>query len=389
MQPFRAQYKVHSLFQSICPMPYAVDFKNFKIVNNNKRRQNITHKFIRTSVLLIISSTIPILIWRLAWLFFNWKYFTVHHIDELIVYSLYLLATSIFFAAYFTELIYNKNIVYLLNQLFKIVQVIPDHISSSFVVDLIIKIPCHGGKTNIMEFLIWQLSTFIFAILPGASLFPFAISYEPLQFICGNSSLIIKLVSSATHFTVFMYLLITILSLLLVSLVICEGLLRYSSTIHFHKSSCNTRPRCPFWICYKRYRMIQLLLAITNDFVPKFYCVLIFVGVFLGSFGTYMTLKMYSMLNIFVYMLAPAVATICFTVAISFNFISHFPCRNSMYFKLCWKEFLVKKEEKRMMWSCKVIGFYLGPYGMATSALGLRICDDIVNNSVNLLLIDA
>ncbi len=61
------------------------------------------------------------------------------------------------------------------------------------------------------------------------------------------------------------------------------------------------------------------------------------------------------------------------------------PYKNSKYFKMYWTRFAVGKREKMMIRECKPVGFTLGPYGTATSKLGLLLFDDIIRNTVTML----
>ncbi len=57
-------------------------------------------------------------------------------------------------------------------------------------------------------------------------------------------------------------------------------------------------------------------------------------------------------------------------------------------FKMYWKKIVVRKEDLRRLNACRPFSVELGPYGMSTSKLGLLICDDIIKNSVTILLLD-
>ncbi len=386
MLPFRAAYKIHTMFQNMWPMPYAVDYPNFEVVQS-KLHQNVFHKTIRITIFLIFFVFfIPTLILRITWLCFHWNSFTVNHIDQFVVYLLYLTVTFIFLAASFTQHKHTFEIEYISNQLYKLVQELPENVPSSFLVNVVIPLPRGGETTNIIELLICSLSTSCYNALLGLFLLPFAISYEPVQFVIGNFSVLAKLFSSAVYFIIMNFLVATILSSLLVVFVVNEGVLRYSSAIRFHKTVLNVSPRLAFLSCFKRVRTMQVLLILCNHIESEFLSLLLFIGVFLGSVGAYMTLKMYSMLNIFIYMLAPAITTICFGIAIFLTYLSSFPYKNSKYFKVYWKSVVVGKKERMMINACKPIGFNLGPYGTATSKLGLLICDDIIRNTVTMLL---
>ncbi len=219
----------------------------------------------------------------------------------------------------------------------------------------------------------------------GTSLLPLAISYEPIQLILRNSSLPVKVCSSLVYFIVLHYAVATVISTLLFIFVFSEGILKYSSIIHFHKSSLILSPKLAFSICYKRFRNLQILVVAANHIQTEFFVALIFVGVLAGSAGAYMTFKLYSALNLFVYMIAPVTTISAFGLLLTF--LNNFPYKNSNAFKFYWKQFVVRQADKRTLYACQAIGVDLGPYGLSHSRLGLLICDDIVKNYVNLVLL--
>ncbi len=96
---------------------------------------------------------------------------------------------------------------------------------------------------------------------------------------------------------------------------------------------------------------------------------------------------MYHILNIFVYLLAPVTAIIGIVLAMVLTYLADFPYKNSKMFLLYWKQILTRKEDRKVLNACVPTGFHLGPYGLARAKLGLQICDDIVRNTVTLLVL--
>lgn len=386
MLPFQAAYKAHTLFQNVFPMPYAVDLSNYKVIDSHHHQTTI-HKIIRTTILLLFFCFfIPTLILRIAWYCFHWKSFTVNHIDQLILYFYYFTLTFIFLPAFYTQHKHTKDFQYVSNQLFKVVKNLPGNRSPSFLVNFGIKVPFVETEATIMDILVYLISISCSIVGLGTVFLPFAISYDPVQFVFGNSSLLVKLMSAIVYFFPLSYGTATVISILILNFVFSEGILRYSSTIHFYKSAFSFSTRLTFLNCYKRFRTMQLLVIIGNNIQGEFLSALIFVGVFLGSVGTYMTFKMYSRLSLFLYMIGPATAMTSLGLALLLTFLNNFPYQNSKIFKLYWKQFVARKEDRRMLYACKAYGVDLGLYGMSTSKLGLLICDDIIQNSVTMLL---
>ncbi len=64
------------------------------------------------------------------------------------------------------------------------------------------------------------------------------------------------------------------------------------------------------------------------------------------------------------------------------------PYTQTKKFKTFWTLNSLRKEERKRLQACKPTGFVLGPYGVCASKLGLHICDDIVHNTVTMILLD-
>jgi len=145
--------------------------------------------------------------------------------------------------------------------------------------------------------------------------------------------------------------------------------------------------RLKFRLCYKRFRTLQIFLILGNSIFKDFLTILIFVGVLAASSAAFMTLKMYGVVNIFMYLLGPAATILGFVLALILTHLANFPFKNTRIFGLYWRHFANNKENKRLLRTCRPCGFSLGPYGVARALLGLQICDDIIHNTVTVLLL--
>ncbi len=292
-------YKVHSLIQQIIPTPYAVDLENH-LLTNNILYQTVFHKLFRFFVMLsFIILVIPIIFYRLLWLFFHWKSFTIDHVDQIIVYLFGLAAAIIFLPAYYTIHFYNIEAQYMINQRYKIVPVIAELPAR---INFFITLP-FLGKTSVLELLVFGLSSGFLVLVLGATALPFAVSYEPVQWILATSSSKSKLFASLIYFVYVTYAAEMVLSILLLIIIFLEGVVSYSSTLHYYKLPYSSLMRLKFRLCCKRYRTLQIFLRMGNSIVLEFLTILIFVGILLASSGAFMSLKMYSLLNIFMYLL--------------------------------------------------------------------------------------
>lgn len=139
---------------------------------------------------------------------------------------------------------------------------------------------------------------------------------------------------------------------------------------------------------YKSMRITQILVTITNSIYSDFLNILIFVGVLVASVGTYATIRLWDSLHIIMYIASPAASLCCYIVAILMTAYADIPRQNALRFHFYWKRQLVMKIDRKKFQSFpNVIGFNVGSYGLATAALGIRICDDIVRNAVTLIIL--
>ncbi len=167
-----------------------------------------------------------------------------------------------------------------------------------------------------------------------------------------------------------------------------EGIHLFSNTIYVKNGNPNIlfRKTIRFADCYKRFRITQMLVNTFGDIIVSFLVVLIFAGIILSSCGVYITFKIQHKISL---VLGPAITLVCILLAIVLNHLGDFPHKNSRQFHQFWNIFARKIEHKKKLKACPLLGFYWGPYGLATAGLGLTICDKIVNNAVTVLLLDA
>lgn len=170
------------------PIPAMVDSKLYK---------KPIYKTIWVAVLLILFIfIIPSFPWRITWMFLNWNSITSHHIDQLIVCLLYLTSSLIHLPAFYTQWKHGNEIAYAANQLFQLVQQLSQKFPSLFIVDSPIKLPFGGRIMVVMELIDYSLSISLLKVFIGVLFLPLAISYEHVQFVLGNNSILAKMFSS-------------------------------------------------------------------------------------------------------------------------------------------------------------------------------------------------
>jgi hypothetical protein len=111
------------------------------------------------------------------------------------------------------------------------------------------------------------------------------------------------------------------------------------------------------------------------------------VGVFLASGCACITIRMYGKMSIFTYILFPTLTMICVLDAIIMTYLGSIPYQRCQEFKSWWKLKFRRKEDNTYLKACQPTGFVIGPYGICNAALGLRICDDYIQNTVTVLLL--
>lgn len=374
-------FKVHFFVEKLIPTPFAINLQAYQLTQSRTYNQ-LFHKAIRYIILFTFAFlVIPFLIWRIIWLLTHWKSFTASHVDQLIVYTGITSAIAIFMAAWNFEYTHSQSIQYVLNQRCRL-----RCSSTSSFIDKVVFVP-YFGKHSLKELFMYGFSLPFLFVNIGVIGACFAINYDPVQLVFVNLNVIQKLIVGLLYCVLTLYGQTTVLSAFLVAISLLEGIISYSSTIHFLKSPFSVFFKIKFGSCLKRYRVIQILTIHSNYIAESFLSVLGFVGILLASCAAFATLKMYNMVHVFTYILAPPITIFCFVAAILLTYMGDILHRNSQLFQRYWKLMVPTKERRKILRSCRPIGFRVVPYGLAEAKLGLSICDDIVRNTVTMLLL--
>lgn len=170
--------------------------------------------------------------------------------------------------------------------------------------------------------------------------------------------------------------LFTVLSVNMHAIVFLENIMCYTKSF-FPKEKSNFK----FSKYINRFRKCQILLTLGAHIYTDFLKALIFMGILIASSAACVSLKMYGKIHILTYMLFPSLTVICVVDAVVLTYLGNIPYQQTVNFGSFWRLLLTKKEDRRQLKSSKPSGFDLGPYGLCTLALGLRICDDYINNT--------
>lgn len=95
----------------------------------------------------------------------------------------------------------------------------------------------------------------------------------------------------------------------------------------------------------------------------------------------------YGDLNILVYIPISFLFSAGIVVAVVFTTLACIPSVNVERFSRSWKQVVRRLEARELLKSLPLIGFKVGPYGMATKTMGLLICEDIMHNVLDLMLV--
>lgn len=378
----KAAFRVHFYLQNFIQTPFIVD-SNLKFLQNSNSHQKRYQKLVKALVWLSLLFIIPFSFGHWFWLFFHWKSFTIYHVDRLVYYSF--LPAFVFVCVSGCVTQHKRNILlqYAVNQSCKI----EPATSTSTILTASFQIPLIG-VISIKEIVVYCLSSGIFIEMVGLSALPFYISYDPVQLIIGSNIIFVKIFAAFISWWYVSFLSTTFLSMLLISIAFLEGVISLSERLHLHRKTALTLTSNTFYHCYKKLQELHVFTIVGNDAIEEYNVSMVFAGVFLASSSAYMMFKMYSMVNLVVYMFAPAITCLCFLIAIILTYLANVPHKSSKIFLIFWKRRVNGKIYNILLRSCKSAGFSLGPYGTATAKLGIQICDDIIKNTVTMLLLD-
>ncbi len=373
----------HSIVQQIIPPPYFLNMKENVITQSSLYSSEFRHTFRIFSELLMLVIIFPICILRLSWLVLNWKSFTSQNVEQLIVYGMISFVILVYVPVYVLFHTKSDNIIATINE--------TCNLGSSFNTSVKnhkrFKIPLLG-KRSIMELFVYGFAIPIILLIPAFAAAPIALSYLPFQLIFGNN-FPVNIISALLYGIATAHGALSVLSLLLIIILFLENLIEYSKTTYYKSSAYNFVNGRRFVLCYIRFRTLQVIFKCANILFAPFLTNLIFIGILLATSGVYVTFKMYDQLHIIMYLCGPALASICFVIAILFTILFGIPYIDSKKFKSYWIRHIRRIEEKKCLKSCQPSGVVLEPYGVMRPTTGLLICDDIIHNTITALLLDS
>ncbi len=371
-------FKVHHFAQNIFPCSYFVDIEKNALVPHPLYNKKLHRRF-RYLTFFGCIIAVPITSSYLLWLF-TCSNSTIQK-DYFVQFTLYTMISPLFIVFNYCNYLMVARCderQYLLSQACDIFHYEDLHTNS-------IKI----GKYTIKELFIYAFSTAFLLLILGVFIFPFVMSIDPIQLVLGNS-FPVKLLCSLIYGPGSGLLFWQLLSSLLICISALEMAECYSRKLIVKQSKLQTKEylhSLKFHKCYARYQKTRLLFDLSTVVMEKGPAIVICIGILICSISTTGTLTLWSKVNIFFYLVLPIVSLICFVIAIVVTNLAGIPYLNVLRFQKLWKKYLVKKYDRRLLRAARHFGLDMGPYGLCTRMLGLLICEDIVRNTSDLLLI--
>lgn len=214
---------------------------------------------------------------------------------------------------------------------------------------------------------------------------PLVVDFCPLQLVFGTG-LIVKLCGIVLYGPLIMHGFPVIFSLVLLEIMFLELVTEYSHRLYGTLGR-NKLRAFSFRKYVTMFQVMRMVITLHRLVCETLFVSLLIVGIFMISCAGYATISLYYELPLFVYLIAPILTVAGFIVAIVFTHMASTPFENVKRSNISWGLVLYTRKDRLTLRSMPQVGFTLGPYGLVTRKLGLLICEDIVENVVNLLML--
>ncbi|CAL8141023.1 unnamed protein product [Orchesella dallaii] len=154
-----------------------------------------------------------------------------------------------------------------------------------------------------------------------------------------------------------------------------------------HRHAMKYTTKLKFNRCLGLFRILQIMIAISNVIATDFLGVLVFMGVLATAGSAFVLLTMYNDLPFLFYLACSLIVPVGITVDFVLVLLASVTNSNGQRFKLFWKQFGKLKRDQKQLKSCAPIGYSIGPVIQVTKeSTAFRIADAIVNGAVTLAL---
>ncbi|CAL8133033.1 unnamed protein product [Orchesella dallaii] len=365
---------VHFHLQKFLPMPYFIEPITFAIDKNLlrlSRKRNIFQK-------IIVGSLIYHLFFSFFWLLWTQIGRPSHlrDLNETFVYLVIVSLCTITISAYFTLEKYQNHIQYQLTQRLTLTKPLESDYSMKSLIII--------GFAAI--FLAFPVLT---------SFFPYAMEIDPVQLV--GFSLAARINSDWNNTVYFKYSLKIFASLyycaatcygvgiclgiLLFAIIDLEGMDKLSYRMIGHGNDVR------FDLCFRRFRIVRILVERTNYIMQNFMGILLLMGIFLTVSCGFATLKMYGILQTLSYFACPLIALVGYSYNFMHMTLAAVANRNGHKFVGVWKHKVVKKSERKELAACARIGYAMGPIRCIKQYTAFAIADTIINWTVSAAMI--
>lgn len=219
---------------------------------------------------------------------------------------------------------------------------------------------------------------------PAIALIPFLVNEEPFQIVLGTS-LQAKTIAAVAYYilSVYGFSLVCVMETIVVALIdnilILTNKLRNRSlngVLSFDESYINLQVS---------YMVCSVFVRVTDWYVTGGVYYLIAAT----TIANYMVVTMHSEMPLMItVVLGLAIPTNILLLCI-LTYFGSIPYNSVDSVKRHWEMRATRKRDKKRIRAIPNFGFTIGPYGFITAYHGLSLCDDIVNNTITVLLLDS
>lgn len=198
---------------------------------------------------------IPSFIYRLVWLFINWKLYAVHEMEQAILYAAIFCLLLIYLSVSFMIRSNCYAIIHIVNQISLVGQLSKVNLSKFISV----KLPILGNR-SIYQLLMYGIAICFTLLTPALFEVPFAVSYFPVQLVFGTS-LPVKLMAAIFYAPLILYGGSCVFSIMLLMIICLENLAFYSIYLRRNYAPhADTISRCKFKQFVLDFKIIRFLL---------------------------------------------------------------------------------------------------------------------------------
>ncbi|CAL8129098.1 unnamed protein product [Orchesella dallaii] len=382
-----AAMNVELIITSVINTRLSIKKENLKVIvnpNNDLCHIQLGWNILKSSLRFLIL----FIVWRLSWLFSNWK----RHKDmlELGVQVIFLCAATIGYTCLST---WDKSFIkfqFVMNNSWKRLGVT-------------LGWPNRHRIPKLPELIIYGMVLCFFAFPLIGVAYPLIVRSDPVQLIahlCFPTLLeknylyarLVKALACLVYGTISFYTALHTLCLILGATCFLDALTKFSHDVFPSTQTkkkmhirCDSAVRQDFQQCYILYRQLRILVETGGKGIQPFLQVLIGMGVPLCSFSAFASLKLGNHMNIFVWvavvLIAPFGVIACFVLVA----LASIPNVNSKHYFQTWKRHIHRKYDKKRLASCMELAFNLGAVRRVTHGTALLIMHNIVNYTVTLL----